>query len=260
MNRHREKMGGSPKRAVCLALTVFFAAALLTGGVKVVSLLREYARGEEVYSDLSGYVTRSGTAELPGGDMIERAGPKVDFAALREINPELVGWLIIEGTGIDYPVVQAENNEYYLTHLFSGEENRAGCIFLNCGNASDFSDRNSVVYGHSLQNGTMFTELLEYKEQSFYEAHPTGLLLTSEKNYEVRFFSGFVSDGEGEAWNVGFPSEGAFCRWLDEAAENSAFTGGQIPTTSDRVLTLSTCSYESSGARFVLMGALKELE
>jgi len=249
-------MRGTGKRALWAALILFFAGVILLGITRVWALLGEYARGQAVYSDLSKYANLSrGNGKdfgFPESQPPETEdGPQVDFEALGEINSDIVGWLSIEGLEVNYPIVQGADNDYYLTHLFSGEVNRAGCIFLDCGNSPDFSDRNNVVYGHHLKNGTMFSVLLKYKKQEFYEEHPTALLLTPAGNYEVRFFSGFVSSVWGEAWNLE-PSDA----WAAEMAAKSMFSGGPTPQPGDTVLTLSTCSYEFQNARFVLLGIM----
>lgn len=129
--------------------------------------------------------------------------PEVDFEALREINPDLVGWIYIEGTEINYPVVQGADNQYYLKHLFTGEWNSSGCIFLGARNCTDLSDRNSILYGHHMKDGSMFHGLMEYKSQEYYDEHPTVLFLTPDANYEVKIFAGYVASVDADAWKLG---------------------------------------------------------
>mgnify|MGYP000782800669 FL=1 len=97
--------------------------------------------------------------------------PEVDFSVLREINPDIVAWIYIEGTKINYPIVQGGDNSYYLKHLFSGEWNGSGCIFLDFRNDVSFADRHSIIYGHHMKNGTMFTDIDKYKKQEFFDEH-----------------------------------------------------------------------------------------
>ena len=92
-------------------------------------------------------------------------------------NPDIVAWIYIEGTKINYPIVQGEDNSYYLKHLFSGEWNGSGCIFLDSRNDASFADRHSIIYGHHMKNGTMFTDLDKYKKQDFFDEHPVALLI-----------------------------------------------------------------------------------
>ncbi len=266
MREKRKGVEASIKKLLLASLFLFFAAEILGGAVHVLTLLREYDAGKAAYAGLAEYVslpkTRPQVSLTPGltappEEPQGPAWPQVDFEALRAINSDIVGWLTIEGTGVNYPVVQTGDNDYYLKHLFSGEVNRAGCIFLDSRNSGDFSDPNSVVYGHQLKNGTMFSELLGYKKQDFYDAHPTALLLTPEQNYEVRFFSGYVSAVDGFAWNLDFSDGDTFIDWLGRTRRKSLFSSDFFPTGSDRVITLSTCSYEFNNARFVLVGVLR---
>lgn len=260
MRGKRELKKRTPKKLLAILL-IFFAGELLIGGAHVGALLKEYAAGEAAYRQLSRQVRPARTTEPAQSEEAEASlpeetpppWPEVDFEALAEINPDVVGWISIEGTGIDYPIVQGEDNKYYLKHLFTGEENRAGCVFLDCGNAADFSDPNSVVYGHYLNDGSMFSPLLKYKRQEYFDAHPTGWLVTKEKAYKVCFFAGAVSDVWGAAWDIA-PSG----TWAEEMIERSRFSCGVVPKVDDRFLTLSTCSYEFSNARFVLVGVLEE--
>lgn len=183
--------------------------------------------------------------------------PAVDFDALLEINPDVVAWIYIEGTNINYPVVQGEDNSYYLKHLLDGTYNGAGTIFLDYRNEDDLSDRNSVFYGHHMNNGTMFNQITQYKDQSFYDEHPACLIMTPAGNYKLEFFAGYVIDMNSQAWKMEFASDEEYAQWLGDAISRSAFTSTVEPTAQDRVVTFSTCTYEYNDARFVLVGILK---
>lgn len=244
------------RRVIVSALLVLFAGMALVGTFQACTLQKEYTQGAEAYVGLEAYAVSAAfeTADTAGSGV---QWPEVDFSALRAVDPNVVGWLTIEGTGIDYPIAQGTDNVYYLTHLFGGEVNRAGCVFLDCANQADFSDRNSVIYGHHLSDGSMFTPLMGYKDQAFYAEHPTALLMTPGGNYVVRFFAGVISRVSGTAWDMEFETDAAFGVWLADLRANSTFTCDVVPTTSDRILTLSTCSYEFNNARFVLFGVLE---
>ena len=121
----------------------------------------------------------------------------------------------------------------------------------------DLSDRNSILYGHHMKNGSMFHGLMEYKSQKYYDEHPTALFLTPEANYEVKIFAGYVAIVDADAWTVGFSSDLEFEEWLRRAKERSCFTSEITPAVTDLILTLSTCSYEFNNARFVLIGVLE---
>ena len=87
----------------------------------------------------------------------------------------MIGWIYSSDTTINYPVVQGSDNAYYLKHLADGTENRNGCPFLDVQNRPDFTDDNSIIYGHHMQNGTMFADISWYEDQNYYNEHPVGL-------------------------------------------------------------------------------------
>ena len=107
-----------------------------------------------------------------------------------------------------------------------------------------------------MKNGTMFAALTEYKEQRFYEQHPRMLLVTPEDRFIVELFSGYVASVDEEAWRLEFSSTKEWGQWLEETKERSIFQSEVQPALQDKVLTLSTCSYEFENARFVVHGIL----
>lgn len=256
------------KKRLYAILILFFAGIFAIGVFQVYRQLREYEEGDASYTDIEQYVS---IEEEPEDDSDEQESesqsgesesdvswPAVDFAALSEINPDIVAWIYIEGTEINYPVVQGSDNQYYLKHLFNGKWNSSGCIFLDSRNTPDFSDRHSIIYGHHMKNGTMFSGLTEYKKQEFYDAHPTVLLLTPEKNIRIEIFAGYVASVSDKAWEIALGSDKEFGDWLEAAEERSYFESEVTFAVTDRIVTLSTCSYEFDNARFVLLGVIRE--
>lgn len=249
-------------------LILFFTGIFALGAFQVYRQLREYEEGDSSYTDIEQYVS---IEEEPEDDSDRQQNesqseesepdvswPAVDFAALSEINSDIVAWIYIEGTEINYPVVQGSDNQYYLKHLFNGKWNSSGCIFLDSRNTSDFSDRHSIIYGHHMKNGTMFSGLTEYKKQEFYDAHPIVLLLTPEKNIRIEIFAGYVASVSDKAWEIALGSDKEFGDWLEAAEERSYFESEVTFAVTDRIVTLSTCSYEFDNARFVLVGRITE--
>ena len=251
------------RRTFWLLLCLFLGIACFSG-YQVLRTLGEYRAGETAYSELEQFVTLPSAPDETAPAEIEEtpaepAWPEVDFAELAAVNPEVVAWLYGPDTGISYPVVQGEDNDYYLDHLFDGTANGAGCLFVDAACQPDLSGRNTVIYGHRMKNGTMFAALGNYREQAYYDAHPSFLLLTPERRYVVEWFSGYVADTEESAWTLDFSGEESYLAWLEEVRGKSDFSCGVSPTAEDRVVTLSTCSYEFENARFVLHGILREI-
>lgn len=225
---------------ICLALFLF-------SGFQLFSQWRESRHSDRVYSELSQESLSSAGAQ----DNL----PSVDFGILTETNPDAVAWLYCPD-GISYPVVRGDDNSYYLDHLFDGSQGSAGCLFLDSRSSADFSDRNSVIYGHHMKDGSMFGTLEKYREQSYYDEHPVMYLITPETTYRVALFAAYTADTRDDAWKLEFSDDSRFSLWLESAVSRSAVESGITPGTDDRILTLSTCSYDFDDARFVVLGTL----
>jgi len=256
------------KRIVSTILVLIFLFIAFFAGYQIYREYSEYHEGAEIYRELEEYVKLPEGSEQQNADdsePFESDGepdkiidwPVVDFNALKDINPDCVAWIQIEGTEINYPVVQGEDNSYYLKHLFEGKWNSSGSIFLDSRVAADLSERHSIIYGHHMKNGTMFSDLTEYKKQEYYDAHPAGFLITPNANYQIVFFAGYVARANDAAWKTEYEFDEAFSEWLCDTIEKSCFDSDIYPTNSDRIITLSTCSYEFKNARFVLHGVLR---
>lgn len=227
----------------------------------------QYKESADTYAGLSEYVTpaetdgENGDAEAPEGTGASSVSlPKVDFESLLAQGPDVKAWLELPGTVIQYPVAQGEDNSYYLKHLYDGTANKVGCLFIDYENAEDFSDNNTIIYGHNMRDGSMFSTLVEYKAQAYYDEHPEMYLVTPEGGYVVEVFSAFVaspeeSGSETSPWALEWKDSGAYTTWLSAMQERSVIETGVSVTSSDKVLTLSTCT--NGGAdRFIVMGRL----
>lgn len=266
------------KKSTRLLLLCFFTLLLAFSLWRLWGIFTAYREGKDHYNTLEQYVSIS--EDLPSGEetipsvpissgdpavnntiaaetVDVSAWPQVDFFQLAQINSDIVGWIYIEGTNVNYPIVQAENNRYYLNRLFDGSYNASGCIFLDCRSSSDFSDRHSIIYGHHMKDNSMFAGLMQYKQQAFFDEHPVALLVTPEAYYKIQFFSGYVSDTWSDAWDLSF-HEHEYISWLRNIQEKSCFEAESLPGKKDRIITLSTCTYEFDTAKFVLHGYISE--
>lgn len=262
------------KKWITWLVMALFAAIAVFSGYQIFSILNEYEKGDATYEDVAEQfiVLPENTpepektlmpelilpeqTETPETD--DTVWPEVDFAALQEVNADVVGWIYIEGTRVNYPILKGEDNDYYMKRMIDKKRNSAGSIFMDCKNAGDFSDQHSILYGHHMKNGSMFAALSGYKEQAFFEEHPVCLILTPQGDFKLKFFAGYVASTKADAWQKEFISGEEFADWIAEAKEKSMFASDVEPMPSDRIVTLSTCSYEFSNARFVLLGVLEE--
>ncbi len=129
---------------------------------------------------------------------------QVDFKELKKINSDVIGWIVMEGTQVNYPIVQGNNNSYYLNHSYEKKYSSFGSIFLDYSSSSNFFDRNSFIYGHHTRNGSMFGELKKYMNEDFYKEHPSFYLYTPDGNYQADIFSVYTADALSDSYNQSF--------------------------------------------------------
>lgn len=181
---------------------------------------------------------------------------EVDFDKLKKINNEIVGWIQSAEKEIDYPIVQGQDNAYYLTHLFNRTQNKQGTIFMDYENRKNFSDKNTVLYGHNMKNESMFASITKYKKQAYYDSFPSMTLYTLDKTYTVEIFAGILTDATYKWIRFKYQNEEDFKEYIHTLKEKSTFQSTIELKEEDRILTLSTCSYEFWNARYVLFGKL----
>lgn len=188
----------------------------------------------------------------------ETAPISIDFDALLQENADIVAWIYCPDTPINYPVVQSADNSYYLRRLVNGAWNSSGTLFLDYRNAKDFSDVNSVIYGHNMKNDSMFGTLTGYKNQDYYEQHPVFYLLTPENDYKVELLAGYITPSDSAIYDISV-MEGKTADEVISSTTASTFTSEADLSGGEHLVTLSTCSYEYDDARYVVIGVLKRL-
>lgn len=175
----------------------------------------------------------------------------IQFDALKTINPDIVGWLKIDGTSIDYPIVQTDDNETYLDMDFEGKKNASGAIFLDYESEPDFSGKHNILYGHHMKNGSMFKDIIKYKEELFFKEHQDITIYTPEREFHLRPFTVLYTDADGERRRTKFDTEEDFDGYVDKMTKKGLFY--QKPDKSIGTLwSFVTCSYELADARTIL--------
>lgn len=179
----------------------------------------------------------------------------INFTELKAINEEIIGWIRIGALNLSYPVAQAADNDYYLHRTFERVDNFAGCIFLNCDNTRYFTDQNTIIYGHNMKNGSMFGTLKEFEKQETYDKNPYFWIFTPEFIYQYRIFSCSVVNKIGDPYRTRFVTED-FQNFINTCQAGSMIDNhGVEVTTSDRIVTLSTCTGDDS-TRLIVQGKL----
>ncbi len=233
---------------------------------KLISLKITDQEGVSAYQDLILQSTlsqklRSMIIEKKGGESatISVNLKEIDFDSLQATNPDVVGWLELEGTIIDYPLVQGTDNSYYLTHLLDGTYHRFGTLFLDAGNAGDFTDTNTIIYGHHIKAGDMFCILKYYRNQSYYDEHPYFILYTPDATYRIDLFAGCLIDGT-KGLPLTFSDKASYQEYLNTLTANSTFVSDIEMTTDDQMISLYTCAYDFTNAKYVVFGKLVKLD
>lgn len=199
--------------------------------------------------------------ELPAMEPeIQESSILTKYAALYEENNDLIGWLSIEGMKIDYPVMQCEDNEYYLHHSFYGEEDKYGCLFVKDIADVDTPGTNFIIYGHNMKDGSMFGDLDLYKKEDFCKEHSVISFdtLYEQRTYEV--MAVFTSQVYGQHddvfkyynfYEAESPEE--FATFYETVKKLSFYDTGVEAEYGDTFLTLSTCAYHVKDGRLVLV-------
>ncbi|MCL1990042.1 MAG: class B sortase [Defluviitaleaceae bacterium] len=181
---------------------------------------------------------------------------EIDFEGLRLINAAIVGWIQMPGTNIDHPIVQGEDNVRYLTTTFKGESNPSGAIFMDARNQSDFSDHQTIIYGHHMLNGTMFSDLIRFQDQAFFDQYPVFTIHTPEgvRHYEI--FSAYLAWAYSDTYLDAFATGDRFAEYLHYITGLSMIQTGIVPLPTDQIVSLSTCEYVFEDARMIVHGRL----
>lgn len=199
-------------------------------------------------------------APLPA-DIFSGLSGRVDFEALQGINPDLFAWILINDTNIDYPVAQHPvEDDFYLNHDMYGNPRFAGCLYIQKANKNDFSDPNTVIYGHNMKSGSMFSSLHYFENGNFFDGHPYIYVYTPDRIlvYEVFAARFFTDENMLTAYN--FEDTVSFQKFIDDiynyrSMRNNIRHDVKV-TTNDRILTLSTCIGGSPGERFLVHAKL----
>lgn len=165
------------------------------------------------------------------------SGDTVDFTALAAENPEVCGWVRLNDTAIDFPIVKTTDNVFYLNHLFNESKNKLGTPFVDAGNAGNFTDRHTVIYGHALKSGAMFGSLWEYENPNYFMRHPEiRLFLPDGRQLTLAVFACARVEALRSAVPVSFPTEASFLSFVDDLHETSAFSSSVKITSGDRLV------------------------
>ena len=255
-NHQRGRRKSRKARRKNMILNVILVAAIVVFCVSAFKLLqigKGYKDGQSEYEKVRDVAIKSAD---------DKEKFRVDFDELMKINDDTVGWIRFykEPSQINYPVVQGEDNDLYLHKTFSANENTLGAIFVDAAASSDFTDKNTIIYGHRMKDGSMFRKLEEYKDKDFWKENPYFYIYTPDGNvatYQI-YSVGQVLD-TSDTYLTSFAGKEDYQKFLDMTMKEADYDTGVKVTTDDTIVTLSTCTAASDENRFVVRG-VKEKE
>ncbi len=183
----------------------------------------------------------------------------LSFQELQNINEDVCAWITIYGTHVDYPVVQGVDNSTYLMHNVQGEYKLSGSIFVDCNDQNDFSDFNTILYGHHMEGGAMFGDLEQYSDSEFADSHLYGTIFVDGKTYGLEMFA-FIETSAYQCGLYRAPIQNMQVRqnYLDEIRETAMWYRDTSVTEKDRLVVMSTCTERITNGRHILVGKITE--
>ena len=248
------------KKQFLLFFLLLFAGAIILGFCYYADRLKEdtYEHLAETYKSPTEKAGSNGSESAEGSE--QSVDIPIDFDALQRGNPDIYAWITIPDTAIDYPILQSDtDNSYYLNHTADHQEGFPGSIYTENLNAKDFSDPNTLIYGHNMGNGTMFSGLHQYVDPAYMEEHSEILIYTPNHIRTYRIFAAITYDNRHIMYAFDFSDVEQYQAYFDslKAVRNMAtyWDGSVAVTVDDRIITLSTCN-GNDAQRFLVEAVL----
>lgn len=261
-----KKKSGDIYKIICIILLIILIGIVAVWGYRIIVENRANSKYEEIQNTVNSAAkqaeteaviieteteeeTETETEEVQSAfDIPEK---NLDWSSLYAENKDIYAWIYIPGTQVDYPVLQsASDDSYYLNHNIDGSYGKPGCIYTEKINSKDFTNYNTVLYGHNMKNGEMFGCLHDYEDKTFFDENPYVYVYTEEKTYVYEIFAAYTATNAHILNTNDFSTQEGFADYLDNVVYNKALTGNfrnDTRVTSDnRIITLSTCTSNSS--------------
>ena len=253
---------------ILLVVVIVLAALAAIGG-----LLLAYKRQSDNYEQLAAAARTTAPAAptTPATEAVEETQPvetepplptveiPINFDYLKGENEDIIGWIVVDGTLIDYPILyDTTYNYYYLNHNYEGTSTGYGSIFVLGENAGDFTDFNTVVYGHNMLDGRMFAQLHRFRDKNFFDSHGQIIVYTPERQLTYQVFAAYRRDNLDIIANTDFSTKALIDEYIESVyaqTDLAQFNPALEVTSSDRIITLSTC-IGNPAYRFVVQGVL----
>lgn len=252
------------KKRLSKLMPFVYLAVFLYSGYLLVQYLYSYVDSASSLKETQQiYETALEDTDQVAGDAAEdnplaEYPMRPQFEELNKVNQDIVGWVSVEGTNLHNPVLQAEDNDYYLNRNFTRENNRAGSVFMDFRNDITDMSQNTVLYGHAMRNDTMFGSLKKFGDQDYADEHPVIYVDTLYDGYDIEIFAAYETTIDFYYIETDFQTNDEFEEFLGEVDSRSLIDTPVDVGRDDRIVTLSTCnnSVNSKDKRYVVQGKL----
>ena len=190
-------------------------------------------------------------------------GCPVDFEGMWEINEDVYAWITVPGTNIDYPILQhATDHSYYLNYNIDGSYGFPGCIYTENLNSKDFTDNNTLIYGHDLKAGTMFSQLHKFRDKAFFDENTKVYIYTPEKEFTYTIFAAYLFDDRHLMYSFDFANTEVYASYLDMVLNMRSMDvllrEDVVVTAEDKIITLETCARNQPDKRLLVQAVLED--
>lgn len=263
-NTKEEKSNGKKSFKEIIRKIIFFISlcVFIYSAVNLFFIVRDYIENYKYYSKMQEEYAPTLVDDNLGRRYVM---DPLKFDELKERNSDFKGWITVENTTANYPIMQSEDNDYYLTHCLDKYVLNGGSIFLGANNKDDLSDRNTTIHGHHMKNGSMFGQLYKYKykglfsrKYDFYNNNKIVYLSTRDHTYEYEIFSVYVEKVSNAPYKNRFETDEDYLNFLKGLKSKSLVENDNIKdfTPEDKILTLSTCDYSMDDGRELIHAKL----
>lgn len=264
------------QRKIKIAVSVILAAVMIVCIAAIAVYYIKEKRAGDIYEEMqqqneqitntAAVETEKETIEETETAVLDYEGmPEVDFESLWETNTDICAWITVPGTQVNYPVVQNAaatdpHDSYYLMRTVEKASGLPGAIYIEPCNEADFTDENTVIYGHNMKNGSMFGSLHDFKDDTFFQEHEYAYVVTPQKNLVYRIFAMVVYDDRHIMGSYDFSNTVSYQAFLDSLASNrnmgDLFREDTEVTTENKIITMSTCIKGQDDKRLLVEAVL----
>lgn len=248
MNRQRKNKQGRSGKVFLNILIIVLLVVMAVSGIQLGRAWYRYHTGTKAYEQIQ---KTAGTDGRSAGKSDSR-----DWAVLQKKYKDIKAWLKQDGTVINYPVAQADDNQYYLYRLISGKWNVKGSLFIDFRNKHPFQDFLTVIYGHRMKDHSMFWHIADYRKASYYSRHPDMMLYTPDGNYKLKIFAAATIPASSPRYQFNFKTKRDKQEYLNWIQKKTVLHTNVKVSAEDHIVMLSTCTYEYHNARAVVFAKM----